>query len=299
MKFDKNNTESFIKLLKKIIISLMATLIILFAYTACLANNSEEEEKNQENEELTKNESNHTTSEDEKIYYEQVKPYIDIILSDFNIKRTSRDEGFEFAQKLIDNGSILENSSNNDIKPLSDLVGLFGFYIRLSGEHLYNALSTGSQEELENFNMEVNTANCYLHEFSFYYNNGILLQEQIEKDIKNQVGEKSVDRVAISSGGSSLGVFIKEEIIQDDLHSTKNLAYMRIYGLLEMLSKNSYYDYLDVIIKLQDTVQVDGEDKNFVFMQIEFSAETRKSIDFDNFYWIQIPDVADNYLDRI
>ena len=319
MKSNKDDKNSKAK--KKIVITLIFVIVFLFTFSGCVSKENSDNsttidnetesktEDKKENEEVDNIEGEKTITEDEKRYYEQAKPYIDTILSDFNVlnelaEQQNRDETWkvemsELAQKFIEDGLNLENLSNNEsARPLSDLAGLFGVNIKFAGENLSDWLSGGNQEDYEDWEMCVNDANCYLQELNFYYITGVTLQEQLENDIKAQVGEEFVDSISISSGGSVLGILIKQKILEDT-DSTKSLSHMEIYDLLKMLSKNPYYNYLDIIIKLQDTIQINGEDKNFIFMEAKFSTETRKNIDFNNISWSQIQDIADNYIDRI
>lgn len=254
----------------------------------------------------TKADSTSEMTESENAYWETATPYVLEILNNnksiieiLNSKEKEsnwQDTVDSLAQKIIENGDYLENLQyTDDTKTIGTLVQLFGYNISHAYENYMEGVANSDPEKIEFYQMDYKTAMCQFNEINFYSTYGVEILKQLENDIKNIVGEHTFNSIQLSSGANYLFVRLNKELFENK-KVLRDDCLLSVNDTLEMLSKNSYYNYLDLEIKIDcDVVDSYGQKKELVVMDVRLNSDTRSKINFENFSWINIPDIADSY----
>lgn len=243
------------------------------------------------------------TTESEKAYLQLATPYISEILKNNQDIMNSQQKGDnwndtinQLAQKIVESGDSLENLQYaDDTKTIGTLVQLFGYNISHGYENYIEAFTNSDTEKLEFYQMDYKTAMCQLNEINFYSTHGVEISKQLEKDIKALLGEHIFNNITLSSGTDYVTIVSNIDYLEDE-KALKNSSLMTAYDILKYLSKNQYYNYLTVNLGTQCQFE-DGTQS--LIMIVEFSSQKRLEVNFDDISWINIPEIADKYTDKL
>lgn len=254
----------------------------------------------------TKADSTSEMTESENAYWETATPYVLEILNNnksiieiLNSKEKEsnwQDTVDSLAQKIIENGDYLENLQyTDDTKTIGTLVQLFGYNISHAYENYMEGVANSDAEKFQSYQMDLNTAIAYINEINFYSTYGVEISKQLENDIKSLVGEYTFNSVSLSSDSNYLTIVLNIDDLEDK-KALKNSSLMTVYDVLKKLSQNEKYNYLTVNLGIQCKF---SNGTQSLIMIVEFSSQKRLEINFDDISWINIPELADKYTDKL
>lgn len=310
MKFDTNNKGISRKRISVIAIFLISIIVFV---VGCSGNSKAKNDTKKSVETVT--EQKEKTPEivekkkltaDELQYAVKAKPYIQAVIDD-NAKlmklinegliETSKDESIKLAQQIIENSKILEElKADESLKTISNLAQLTGYNMKDANEYFLDFIENKSEDSFEFYIMAFRDAIAYLNEYNFYALNAVTINEQLENDIMNAVGKRTFESARLAmSGNANLIINLNQDELSDK-KALRNTMLMSIYDVLETLSKNKAYDYLNIMLEVNTTVtDKSGEERKLGLLNLTMKSETRNKINFDDFEWISIPDVVDEY----
>lgn len=248
----------------------------------------------------------HGMTENENTYWNLAEPYVLEILKNnksiielynSNQKEDNWHDNFiSLAQKIIEDGNYLETLQYaDDTKTIGDLVQLFGYNISRAYENYIEGITNSDTEKIELYQMDYKTAMCQLNEINFYSINGIEITKQLEEDVKRIVGNSFDSAGLTASGANFLFVRLNKELFENK-EVLRNDCLLSVNDILEMLSKNPLYNYLDLTVKIDCNIVDDyGQKKELVVMEVELNSDTRNKLNFENFSFKSIPNIADSY----
>lgn len=251
----------------------------------------------------TKTDSTTGMTESENAYWETAAPYVLEILESNQDIMDSLKKGENWndtvnssTQKIIENGDYLENLQyTDDTKTIGTLVQLFGYNISHAYENYMEGVANSDPEKIEFYQMDYKTAMCQFNEINFYSTYGVEISKQLEEDVKKVVGI-GFDSAGLTASGTNFvfvtfnkELFENKKVLRDDCLSSVN-------DILEMLSQNQHYNYLDLAVKIDcDVIDSYGQEKKLTIMDVRLNSDTCSKINFENFSWSNIPDIADSY----